>query len=157
MFPRGEGPAPPDPRPAPGAYTHNGMAHGQHEWEVRAQGAGATSGGRRGAPSPLGLVGERGSPSWWLSWEGWATPPLTGPLDGLYPQGLWRYFRPVPGPASGSILYRHVDGYLLLAPVADLGQAQRLSPEAPEIVRDAVFLSEGKAVAYIATDRRRAT
>ncbi|HEX2327051.1 MAG TPA: hypothetical protein VHQ00_16770 [Chloroflexota bacterium] len=77
-----------------------------------------------------------------------------GALDRLYPQGLWRYFRPVPGPASGSILYRHVDGYLLLAPVADPGQAQRLSPEAPEIVRDAVFLSDGKAVAYIATDRR---
>jgi hypothetical protein len=77
-----------------------------------------------------------------------------GALDRLYPQGLWRYFRPVPEPASGSILYRHVDGYLLLAPVADPGRAQRLSPEAPEIVRDAVFLSDGKAVAYIATDRR---
>src|SRR5687767_11753992 len=64
-----------------------------------------------------------------------------GALDRLYPQGLWRYFRPVPGAASGSILYRHVDGYLLLAPVGDPGRAQRLSPEAPEIVRDAVFLS----------------
>jgi hypothetical protein len=80
-------------------------------------------------------------------------------LDALYPQELWRYFRPLPPPAAGSVLYRDPDGQLHLSPIRDPGQARRLrdpslGAEAREIVRDAAVLPDGKHVAYFATERR---
>lgn len=84
-------------------------------------------------------------------------------LDRLYPQELWRYFRPLPATGSGSILYRDLDGQLLLAPVDDPSRARPLTTgiaggagagAAQEIVRDAVIMPDKRAVAYFATEKR---
>ncbi len=94
-----------------------------------------------------------------------------GALDRLYPQELWRYFRPLPAAGSGSIFYRDLDGQLLVVSPNDPSRARRLtamtapaagsaSGGAPggaatqEIVRDAVVLPGGQAVAYFATEKR---
>ncbi|MBI3970792.1 MAG: hypothetical protein HY332_05845 [Chloroflexi bacterium] len=79
-------------------------------------------------------------------------------LDRLYPQELWKYFRPHVPLGAGSLLYRDGDGQLFLAPLSDLGRAQRLRDQAiaadtHEIVRDATTLAGGKLVAYFATER----
>lgn len=78
-------------------------------------------------------------------------------LDPLYPQELWRYFRPEAPAASGSVLFRDPDGKLFLAPASDISLSRRLSdPTLPagtrEVIRDAVALPDGKHVAYFATD-----
>lgn len=84
-------------------------------------------------------------------------------LDRLYPQELWRYFRPLPAAGSGSILYRDLEGKLLLGPVGDPSRARPLTSgtaegagtgAAQEIVRDAVIMPDKRAVAYFATERR---
>jgi hypothetical protein len=80
-------------------------------------------------------------------------------LDPLYPQPLWRYFRPNPPLGSGQVLYRDGDGQLFLAPLADLKNGKRLldveaAARSHEIVRDAVALPGGKHVAYFASERR---
>src|SRR6266542_6825095 len=79
-------------------------------------------------------------------------------LDSLYPQEMWKYFRPETPVAAGSILYRTTEGQLFLAPVADPTQAKRLLDSGTgvgtaEYVRDATVLSGGKEVAYYATQR----
>ncbi len=78
-------------------------------------------------------------------------------LDALYPQELWKYFRPVPPLGSGSILYRTTDGQLFLAPLADPDSGRRLldtttPPGTREVVRDAVALPQGQRVAYYASE-----
>jgi hypothetical protein len=88
-------------------------------------------------------------------------------LDSLYPQEIWKYFRPQSPVGSGSVLFRTQDGQLLVAPVADAGQSRRLldaaavAAGASEFVRDAVALPGSAAapgapvtVAYYATERR---
>ncbi|HEX2186689.1 MAG TPA: hypothetical protein VHN78_14420 [Chloroflexota bacterium] len=80
-------------------------------------------------------------------------------LDWLYPQELWRYFRPLPQATAGSILYRDLDGQLFLAPLRDLSQARQVAGRAGgavgrEVVRDAVALPDGKSIAYLATVRQ---
>src|SRR5687767_5094223 len=47
-------------------------------------------------------------------------------LDPLYPQELWRYYRPAAPAPSGTVLYRDLDGQLFLAPLNDLAKARRL-------------------------------
>jgi len=79
-------------------------------------------------------------------------------LDPLYPQDLWRYFRPAPPVATGSVLYRDLDGQLILAPVANVREGRRLldataAAGGQEFVRDAIALPDGKHVAYFATVR----
>ncbi|HEV2126669.1 MAG TPA: hypothetical protein VGW38_28245, partial [Chloroflexota bacterium] len=72
-------------------------------------------------------------------------------LDPLYPQSLWRYFRPAAAADAGTVLYRDLDGQLFLAPLGDTNRATRLYdrslPAGQEIIRDAVGLPGGKAVA----------
>jgi hypothetical protein len=79
-------------------------------------------------------------------------------LDPLYPQEVWRYFRPAPAVAPGSVLYRDLDGGLFLAPIASPKEGRRLlDPEAAargqEIVRDALALPGSGQIAYFATER----
>ena len=80
-------------------------------------------------------------------------------LDDLYPQAIWKYFRPAPPAPVGRLLYRDLDGQLFIAPLSDLPSAKRLLDPAAaaggrEYVRDAVYLPERKQVAYFATVRR---
>jgi hypothetical protein len=82
-----------------------------------------------------------------------------GALDRLYPQDLWRYFRPVAPGTGGSVLYLDREGRLVLAPVVDTGQGRTLSAgpgEAgpPEVVRDAAVLPDGRTLAYFASQKR---
>jgi hypothetical protein len=82
-------------------------------------------------------------------------------LDELYPQEIWKYFRPAPPAPSGRLLYRDLDGQLFIAPLTDLQGAKRLLDPAAaaggrEFVRDAVYLPERKLVAYFATVRQAA-
>ena len=79
-------------------------------------------------------------------------------LDSLYPQELWKYFRPLPPTASGNVLYRTTEGQLLLAPMGSTDQAHRLMDTGTdtgisEYVRDATVLPGGRDVAYFATLR----
>jgi len=82
-------------------------------------------------------------------------------LDRLYPQELWKYFRPPAPAAAGSLLYRDGEGQLLLAPLSDPTRAQRLldssvGPETREIVRDAVVVPAaggGRQIAYYASEK----
>jgi hypothetical protein len=95
---------------------------------------------------------------------GWGGAALYGALDRLYPQELWRYFRPASETSSGSILYRDLDGHLLLAPAGNPGGAKRLSAGSQEVVRDALFLpavpgaqsapGAAPSIAVYATERR---
>ncbi len=86
-------------------------------------------------------------------------------LDRLYPQELWKYFRPPAPAAAGSLLYRDSEGQLLLAPLADPSRAQRLldsalGPETREIVRDAVALPAAggaRQIAYYASEKTGST
>ena len=80
-------------------------------------------------------------------------------LDPLYPQDLWRYFRPVAAAPTGTVLYRDLDGQLFVAPFNDLPAARRLldvnaAARGREFVRDAVFLPDRQRIAYFATVRR---
>ena len=80
-------------------------------------------------------------------------------LDPLYPQELWRYFRPVAVAPTGTVLYRDLDGQLFMAPFNDLGTARRLldvnaAARGREFVRDAVFFPDRQRIAYFATVRR---
>ena len=79
-------------------------------------------------------------------------------LDPLYPQDLWRYFRPAAPAPAGTLLYRDLDGQLFLAPKGDVKQARRLldagaAAGGREFVRDAVFLPQRKQIAYFASVR----
>lgn len=82
-------------------------------------------------------------------------------LDPLYPQELWRYYRPAAAAGAGTVLYRDLDGNLFLAPLSNVARATRLHdrslPAGQEIVRDALALPGGKTVAYYATERRAGT
>lgn len=87
---------------------------------------------------------------------GWGT---YNALDPLYPQDLWRYFRPAAAAPSGTVLYRDLDGQLFVAPLNDLGKARRLldadaAARGREFVRDAVFSPDRQRIAYFATVRR---
>ena len=80
-------------------------------------------------------------------------------LDGLYPQSLWKYFRPLTPAATGSLLYRDADGQLFLAALDGAREPRRIADPAlggdtHEIVRDAVAVPGGKQIAYFATERR---
>lgn len=79
-------------------------------------------------------------------------------LDPMYPQDLWRYFRPATSTPGGTLLYRDLDGQLFLAPKGDAKQARRLldagaAAGGREFVRDAVFLPQRQQVAYFASVR----
>ena len=79
-------------------------------------------------------------------------------LDPLYPQELWRYFRPAAAAPAGTVLYRDLDGQLFIAPFNNLEGARRLlDPSAAaggrEFVRDAVILPDRQRIAYFATVR----
>lgn len=79
-------------------------------------------------------------------------------LEAMYPQEFWKYYRPAPPAASGSVLYRNADGELYLAPVAGNATGQRLADRSlpattHELIRDAAVLPDGKQVAYYATER----
>jgi hypothetical protein len=80
-------------------------------------------------------------------------------LDPLYPQDLWRYFRPAAAIGTGSVLYRDLEGQLFLAPIGDVKSGKRLldplaAASGREIIRDALALPGGKAIAYYATVKR---
>lgn len=80
-------------------------------------------------------------------------------LDPMYPQDLWRYFRPQAPAPTGALLYRDLDGQLFLAPQGDAKQAQRLldagaAAGGREYVRDAIYVPQRKQIAYFATVRR---
>ncbi|MGI8424158.1 MAG: hypothetical protein ACR2NO_08640 [Chloroflexota bacterium] len=82
-------------------------------------------------------------------------------FDPLYPQDLWRYFRPAPAAPAGTVLYRDLEGQLFVAPLGDLKAARRLldanaAAGGREFVRDAVFLPDKERIAYFATVRRDA-
>jgi hypothetical protein len=138
--------------------------------------AGSQSSARPGAARREGGSGD-GPLGWLLGLPGWALR-LAGvmvlvllvagggywfyrALDPLYPQEVWRYFRPAPALAEGSVLFRDMDGQLFLAPVAGPTEGRRLlDPEAAarghEIVRDALALPSGPSggqIAYFATER----
>ncbi|MGH2355658.1 MAG: hypothetical protein ACRDI2_04505 [Chloroflexota bacterium] len=139
-----------------------------------ARAAVARGGKRRGDRSGgVGLPAGRSIPRW--VW--WAAGALVlcllvggmgylayGALDKLYPQELWRYYRPLPSVTSGSVLYRNADGHLLLAPLSAPEKVQRITAAGQagnasgtvgpvEIVRDALVLPDGKAVAYFASEK----
>ena len=139
---------------------------------------GARGAAPRGARGEGGAAGESSGPrfgvpswAWWsaaavvlVALVGWGGYALYGALDRLYPQELWRYFRPASEAAAGSVLYRDLDGHLLLAPVGNPTQARRLTAETQEVVRDALFLpaapgaqsgaAAGQAIAVYSTTRR---
>lgn len=80
-------------------------------------------------------------------------------LDPLYPQELWKYFRPAPPLAGGSLLFRDLDGQLFIAPASDLASRRRLldaeaAAGSHEIVRDAVALPDGRGIVYYASEKR---
>lgn len=80
-------------------------------------------------------------------------------LDPLYPQELWKYFRPAPPLAGGSLLYRDLDGQLFIAPASDPKAGRRLldaeaAAGSHEIVRDAAALPDKRHVAYYASEKR---
>jgi hypothetical protein len=85
-------------------------------------------------------------------------------LDTLYPQPIWKYFRPLPSLPSGRALYRDPAGQLFVADIGAAGgdrqPALRLYdasvPDGTrEIVRDAAVLPGSRQVAYYATERRQ--
>jgi len=109
-----------------------------------------------------------------MGWPGWVTGVVAAvlvllvvgfggwlyyrALDQLYPQEVWKYFRPAPAAPAGRLLYRDLDGQLFIAPLTDLAGAKRLLDPAAaaggrEFVRDAIYLPERQQVAYFATVR----
>jgi hypothetical protein len=80
-------------------------------------------------------------------------------LDQLYPQEIWKYFRPRAAVGSGSVLYRTLDGELFLTPIDQPSKARRIRDSSTpasgrEVVRDAIMLPGGKELAYYATELR---
>jgi hypothetical protein len=123
-----------------------------------------------GGPPAAVLPGPSRFPRW-LMWLvgllilgavlGWLGSVAYGALDRVYAQEVWRYYRPQATTGAGTVLYRDLDGQLFIAALDDLDHARRLTAAAPggsqggaEIVRDAVALPGGRAVAYYATERR---